>query len=121
MPFGKERASSTYPKAGARPQESINKQLVENSDLLINIFGSRIGSPTGKAISGFIEEIEEHLKAGKDVMVFFKHSSDPYEIDMDQFKKVKDFREKHKDDVYWVDYENEEKFKEIFPDKLQLF
>lgn len=33
----KHWATSTYPTAGARPQESINKQIVEKSDLLISI------------------------------------------------------------------------------------
>ena len=70
----KHWASSTYPTAGARPQESINKQIVDKSDLLISIFGARLGAPTGKASSGSIEEIDEHLNAGKPVMVFFKKS-----------------------------------------------
>ena len=65
----KHWASSTYPTAGARPQEAINKQIVDKSDLLISIFGARLGAPTGKASSGSIEEIDEHLKAGKPVMV----------------------------------------------------
>ncbi len=116
----KHWASSTYPKAGARPQESINKQIVLKSDLLICIFGARIGAPTGKELSGSIEEINEHLKAGKDVMVFFKNSGS-YDIDPDQLKKVKDFQNSIKDSVLWVVFKDEDEFRRILPDKLQLF
>lgn len=112
--------SSTYPIAGARPQESINKQIVEKSDLLISIFGARIGAPTGSSLSGSIEEINEHLKAGKNVMVFFKQSGS-YNIDLEQLKKVKEYRDNHRNDIYWVDYPNAEKFKDLLFDKIQLF
>ncbi len=112
--------SNTYPKAGARPQETINKQIVDRSDLLICIFGARIGAPTGSSLSGSIEEINEHLKAGKDVMVFFKQSGS-YDIDIEQLKLVKDYRSSHKDDIFWVDYPNIEKFKDLLFDKIQLF
>lgn len=112
--------SSTYPKAGARPQESINKQIVEKSDLLISIFGARIGAPTGSSLSGSIEEINEHLKVGKEVMVFFKQSGS-YDIDPDQLKKVKEFRSSIQNKVLWVDYPSAEKFRDIIFDKIQLF
>ena len=112
--------SSTYPKAGARPQESINKQIVEKSDLLISIFGARIGAPTGSSLSGSIEEINEHLKVGKEVMAFFKQSGS-YDIDPDQLKKVKEFRSSIQNKVLWVDYPSAEKFRDIIFDKIQLF
>ena len=103
--------TSTYPKAGARPQESINKQIVEKSDLLISIFGARLGAPTGSSLSGSIEEIDEHLKAGKNVMVFFRRSGS-YDIDPEQLLKVKKYRESIQNDVLWEDYPDIEKFKE---------
>ncbi|MBD5200828.1 MAG: DUF4062 domain-containing protein [Bacteroidales bacterium] len=59
-----------YPTLSKKPQKAINNQLVEKSDLLICIFGSKIGTPTDDYISGTVEEIEEHLKDSKPVMVF---------------------------------------------------
>ncbi len=44
---------------GARPQESLNKQLVETADILLALFWHRLGSPTGDAESGTVEELEE--------------------------------------------------------------
>ncbi len=40
------------PEYGRRPQEVINRQVVDHSDLLVGIFWTRIGSPTGVADSG---------------------------------------------------------------------
>ena len=48
------------------------KQMVEKSDLLVCLFGTRIGTPTDTDASGTIEEIREHIKAGKQVMMFCK-------------------------------------------------
>lgn len=106
----KTLASSTYPISGARPQESINKQIVLKSDLLICIFGARLGAPTGNEMSGSIEEINEHLKVGKDVMVFFKNSGS-YDIDPDQLKKVRDYQNSIKDSVLWVTVKDEDEFR----------
>lgn len=116
----KHWASSTYPTAGTRPQESINKQIVDKSDLLICIFGARLGEPTCKALSGSIEEIDEHMKAKKPVMVFFKKSGS-YDIDPAQLQKVKDYRESIQNKVLWVDYRDAEEFANIIADKIQLF
>ena len=40
------------PASGARPQEILNKQLVENTDIPMAVFGARLGTPTGQAASG---------------------------------------------------------------------
>jgi hypothetical protein len=40
------------PELGDRPQAIINKQVLKDADLLIGIFWTRIGTPTGKAESG---------------------------------------------------------------------
>ena len=54
-----------------RPQESINKQILEKSDLLIGVFWTRVGTPTGDYISGSVEEITKHINADKPVLLFF--------------------------------------------------
>ena len=53
--------SHAAPDTGARPQEIINRQLLDDCDLLVAVFWTRLGSPTGKASSGTVEEIEEHV------------------------------------------------------------
>jgi hypothetical protein len=49
----------------------INRQVLADCDLLVAIFWTRIGSPTGSALSGTVEEIEKHLKAEKPAMLYF--------------------------------------------------
>src|SRR5260370_5649567 len=63
LPTGWETHS--IPLMGDRPQALINEQVLVHSDLLVAIFWTRIGTPTGAAPSGTLEEIEEHLAAGK--------------------------------------------------------
>ena len=52
-----ESESHSSPEMG-RPQEIINRQTVDKCDLLVGIFGTRIGTDTGEYDSGTIEEIE---------------------------------------------------------------
>ncbi|MCX7007662.1 MAG: DUF4062 domain-containing protein [Kiritimatiellaeota bacterium] len=83
------------PAMGDRPQGIINKQVTEKADLLIGIFWTRIGTPTGTSESGTVEEIEEHIKAGKPTMLYFSGAPVvPDSIDAEQYKMLTDFREK---------------------------
>lgn len=81
------------PEMGSRPQEIINKQLVRDCDILIGAFWTRIGTHTGVAESGTVEEIDEFLKVGKQVMLYFSTAPVlPDSIDPSQYKKLVDFR-----------------------------
>lgn len=83
------------PELGNRPQEIINKQVVDLCDLLVGVFWTRLGSPTGKADSGTLEEIERVAEQGKPIMLYFsKVKVDVSEVDLDQVKKLKEFKAK---------------------------
>lgn len=56
-----------YSEFGIRPQESLNKQLVNEADLAFAMFADRLGTPTGEADSGTVEEMEVMRQAGKHV------------------------------------------------------
>jgi hypothetical protein len=86
--------SHATPEMGDRPQAIINSQLLKEADLLVAIFWTRIGTPTGAAKSGTVEEIEEHIRSGKPTMIYF--SSVPVRldsIDESQYDALKTFRE----------------------------
>jgi hypothetical protein len=84
----------TTPLLGGRPQAVINEQIVRESDLLVGVFWTRIGTGTGVAVSGTAEEIQQFVDAGKPVMLYFSQSPiDPDKIDIDQFTTLKKFRE----------------------------
>lgn len=96
--------SHASPEMGDRPQEIINKQLVENCDILIGTFWTRLGTNTGVADSGTVEEIERFIKAGKPVLLYF--SSVPVtldNLDTEQLEKLKKFRSSYeKKGLIWT-------------------
>jgi len=113
---------NSYPSMERKPQKSIDKQLVEKSDLMVCIFGTRLGSPTDTEISGTVEEIKEHRKAGKDVMVFFKMSVDDISaVNPQQLQKIKEFKESIKNDVLWMEFSEAKDYEKKFADALQLY
>lgn len=85
----------TAPEYGTRPQEVINRAIVDNCDLLVGVFWTRIGTTTGLADSGTLEEIERVGKAGKPVMLYFSNVEiDPERIDLVQLQRLQSFKEK---------------------------
>lgn len=76
---------------GGDGQEVINAQLVDNSDIVIVIFNSKIGQATPRAISGTAEELERAVSQGKHVHVFF--SDAPVSRDaLESAKEVEEFK-----------------------------
>lgn len=69
MPLAWE--SNAFPSMMDSGQGLINKHVLKNADLLVGIFWTKTGTPTATAISGTVEEIEEHLRAGRDAMLYF--------------------------------------------------
>ncbi len=67
----------SHPEAGRRPQASINRQFADRADIVLAIFWRRLGSPTGKAASGTVEEIERARRRGKKVVVYFSQRLAP--------------------------------------------
>lgn len=91
----------SFPASGDRPQAIVNRQIVDEGDFLIGIFGNRLGTPTGEAQSGTIEEIERFRKAGKHVALYFSTADVPRSADRDQLKALEDYqRERQKDTLY---------------------
>jgi hypothetical protein len=84
----------SFPRIGTRPQTAINRQIVEPCDLLLGLFWTKIGTRTGKAESGTVEEIQQFIAAGKPAMLYFsRRPVDPGVIDLKQQEKLRQFRE----------------------------
>lgn len=117
MPIGWETHSS--PSMSDRPQEIINQQVLKKADLLVAIFWTRSGSPTGKSPSGTIEEIEEHISAGKPAMIYF--SSSPVRLDSvdeQQYIALREFHDQCKERGLIVEYDLISDFREKFTRQL---
>ena len=59
------------PTSGKRPQVAINEQLVDRCDILIGMFWTKLGTSTGVAASGTVEEIDRFVADGKPAMLYF--------------------------------------------------
>jgi hypothetical protein len=110
--------SHSYPEMGERAQEFINK-LVVKSDILIAIFWSRLGSPTGAAASGTIEEIEKHMMSKKPTMIYFSAAAVPSDVDTKQLEEVRDSRRKFQSEGLVGGFKDSEDFRRVFTQDLQ--
>lgn len=119
IPVGWE--TNLSPELGNRPQEIINKHLVHDCDLLVGVFWTRAGTPTGTELSGTIEEIKEHHGNKKPTMLYFSSKPVPPEsIDPDQYKTVQEFKSWCKSEGLIHEYGNESAFREAFRTHLSL-
>lgn len=119
LPLGWETHSS--PQMGDHPQTILNKQIVKRSDLLVGVFWTRLGTPTTSHPSGSVEEIEEHLSAGKPVMLYF--SNQPVivdSVDSEQYQNLLAFKATCKKRGLFAQYEDVADFREKFSRQLQL-
>lgn len=112
---------NAYPTLRKKPQKALDEQLVEKSDMLISVFGSRIGTPTDDYISGTVEEIEEHLKEDKPVMVFFSKNIDKSKTNAEQISKLLSFQEDMYSRGLCDEYADLAEFKNKLTDKLALY
>lgn len=100
-----------YPEAGARPQAIINKQIVDEADMVLAVFGHRIGTATGAAQSGTIEEIERLRKKGKHVAVYFSKAPIPRDHDPEQLRLLNEYRQLLKKDTLYWEFASEELYR----------
>lgn len=83
----------SVPRSGVRPQEAINRQLVDSADILIGMFWTKLGTSTGVAESGTVEEIDQFVAQGKPALLYFSNRPiDPNKIDLKQHKRLKAFQ-----------------------------
>lgn len=109
------------PEMGDRPQAIINKQILGGCDLLVGVFWTRLGTETGTYQSGTVEEIEEHLKAGKPAMLYF--SNVPVvmgSVDESQYTSLKRFKDDCMTRGLLESYSSVSEFREKFYRHLQL-
>ncbi len=82
------------PEMGDRPQAIINRQLVETCDVLVGVFWTRIGSETGVAESGTVEEIRQFIDSEKPTLLYFSSKPViPDSVDPEQYKRLQNFKQ----------------------------
>ena len=75
---------------GAPAQDVVNRRVVDNSDVLVAFFWTRLGTPTTTGVSGTGEELKRVLDAGKPAALFMsRRPADPHAVDPEQFASLK--------------------------------
>ena len=83
--------------------------------------GPRHPGPTGKADSGTVEEVEEHIAAGKPAMIYFSSKPvAPESIDAEQYRKVKDFRDRCRSRGLIESFDSENEFRQKLSKQLAI-
>lgn len=122
---GQHWSTSSFSQSGDRPQEILNKQFVRDCDAAVAIFWTRFGTPTDKYGSGTEEEIEEMRLAGKQVFTYFvTESVDLNKVDLEQYKKVQDFKAKYEGEEKYGTYftvGNVEELRKLFTNHLTMY
>lgn len=109
------------PEMGDRPQAIINKQILRDADLLVGVFGTRLGTATGEYDSGTIEEIEEHMKTGKPVMLYFSSAVINSEnTESEQYLRLIELKKEFESRGYIETYSDLNDFKAKFRRQLYI-
>lgn len=94
---------------GASAQDVINRQIVDDSDVLIGFFWTRLGTPTASHSSGTAEELGRVLDAGKSAALFVsRRPADPHLVDQDQLTALKDFLDTQRANGLVVEFQSPE-------------
>lgn len=80
---------------------------MDKCDILIGIFWTKLGSPTKIAKSGTVEEIQRHLSERKLAMLYFSKQEIPSDVNLDQLKMVREFKNEIKDKSLYGEFSDE--------------
>ena len=116
----KWETQNTLP-VGVSSQTVINRQLLDDADIVIGIFGTHAGAPTKDDVSGTVEEIKKHVAAGKTAKVYFSEvRSGQKGVDQNRYAVIQKFREELNGSGLSSVYENMQQFREDFEHHLAL-
>jgi hypothetical protein len=79
-------------RVGQRPQAIINAQAVDQADIVVAFFDSRLGTETDVDVSGTAEEINRAVDQGKPVHVYFSNEPLPNDVYVQQLQALREFK-----------------------------
>lgn len=108
-------SSDSHPEMGNRPQAVINRQVLDDSDIVVAIFWTRFGTPTGVAASGTEEEIRRATGIGRKVMVYFSDlEAVAAPVDRSQAELLWEFRQKLRQEGLCGSFSSRSQFRQDF-------
>lgn len=116
--------TDTFSDAGMEAQDSINRQLVEDSDGLIAIFNARLGTPTRDYKCGTDEEIALMLEAKKHVSLLFNNKptidlTSPSSIE--QISKLQEYKKEQSKRAYYREFDDDDSFINLAMREIRLW
>ncbi|HTU50092.1 MAG TPA: hypothetical protein VMF56_05830 [Acidobacteriaceae bacterium] len=109
------------PQLGVPAHAVIDRQILDDADIVIGIFGIPIGTPTEQSISGTVEEIKKHVAAGKTAKVYFSEVRVAQKkVDQNQYALVQKFREELNGSGLSATYQGMQQFRDDFEHHLAL-
>lgn len=113
--------TSVTPGISSDPQNVINDQINNKYEIFLGFLWHRVGSPTPRMESGTIEEfynaIERYKKNPNSVQILFYFCETPIplkKIDVDQVRKLQEFRKKVEDEgVLYGTYQDITEFENL--------
>jgi hypothetical protein len=111
-----------HPESGKRAQALINRQFADQADIVVAIFWRRLGSPTGKAPSGTVEEIERAQRRGKKVMVYFsqRQGMEKDSLDSREQARMERFKQRFRRNALYGTYGDVQEFETSLRKDLAL-
>jgi hypothetical protein len=109
------------PQLGVPAHTVINRQRLDDADIVIGIFGTPTGTPTEEYAGGTVEEIKKHVAAGKAAKIYF--SEVPVQqkrVNQNQYSLVQKFREELASSGLYAIYEGMQQFRDSFEHHLAL-
>lgn len=118
----KHWSTSSYSQSGDKPQKLINKQFADDCDLAVALFWGRFGTPTDEYGSGTEEEINNMIKSGKQVFMYFSEKPiSPKDIDSYEYSRVQQFKDQYKNQGIYFIYTDDSEFEKMFFAHLSQF
>lgn len=112
-------STDSHPEMGDRPQALINRQMLDDSDIVVAIFWTRFGRPTGVANSGTEEEILRAMTLKRRVMVYFSMlESVSAPVDPMQTERLEKFRHEIADKGLIGRFTSRDGFRRLFTQHL---
>lgn len=109
------------PQLGVPAHTVINRQRLDDADIVIGIFGTPTGTPTEEYVTGTVEEIKKHVAAGKAAKIYFSEMPiQQKRVDQNQYSLVQKFREELNSSGLYAIYENMQQFRDSFEHHLAL-
>ena len=116
--------TDTFSDASMPAQDSINQQIVNDSDGLIAIFNARLGTPVHGYKCGTDEEINLMLNAHKHVSLLFNNKPivDLTKNDLiEQLTALIEYKNENNTKAYYRTFESEESFSELAMQEIRLW